>query len=264
MNANNPTDAQRKAERDLRDARVLFTNYLTLTRHWVRQIPQETGVFLYPSDTIESDSMVFASIFSCVWEAIKFPPIFRSYLAAKPDAFIELRKIINPNADGYAAHARFWVNNGSDTDVIECKGLTAECTRNLARTLRNGLNHFNYRYIDVTPSAYFDNLGLSLPPAMQSAAREPTLGGNYRIFVVDHGQAGFMRPNSDTRIVETLFAHLRYHLFCFLARILTEPGDAYVTDILTLSPLGPVPTLTAALPTVSARCARCGEVAPSA
>jgi hypothetical protein len=46
-------------------------------------------------------------------------------------------------------------------------------------------------------------------------------------------RGGFMDPNSDTRIIETHFAHLRYHLFMFLARFFSEPDHEPYQDILT-------------------------------
>src|SRR5947208_2236268 len=111
----------------------------------------------------------------------------------------------------------------------------AQGVRLLCRTLRNGFAHFNFRYINVAPSLYFPQMNLALPAHIP----QPDVAKNYRIFICDWNKhrGGFLDPDSDTRIIETHFAHLRYHLFMFLARFFTKPDREPYRDILTGQPI---------------------------
>jgi hypothetical protein len=167
-----------------------------------------------------------------LWGALKTETTFGYYYAAKTAAFSELVRIITPNEpdpQGFTAHARFWKMN-VHMPICGAKGV-----RLLCRTLRNGFAHFNFRYIDVAPLRYFPQMNLALPAHIP----EPDVANNYRIFICDwNKQRGdFMDPDSDTRIIETHFAHLRYHLFMFLARLFTEPDREPYRDILTGQPI---------------------------
>jgi hypothetical protein len=230
--------------------RHLFRGHLKATpqESFVRSVPIGPQNFLYPEETIQTDLMAFATVYTCLWQVIAAEDAFRHYYVQKPDAFVELHKIVNPNppdANGtrYAKHARFWVQDGAD--VAPCVPSTPDLMWSLGRTLRNGLNHFRFRYRDDSPEDYFKRLDLSLPPAMRTADRVPERAAqNYRVFIIDYERPGFMATKSNTRIAETLFPHLRYHLFCFLARFFTGGGDQPFVDILSQKPLGPPPALT--------------------
>jgi hypothetical protein len=241
----------------IQEARRLFDDYLKVTPflNFLRQRnapPDSRWPILYPAETIQTDMMAFAAVFSCLWDTLGDKSQFPGIYNANRSAFVELRKIVTPNNDGFARFARFWVQQGQD--VIPCEPFADPCVYNLGRTLRNGLAHFNFRYLDKTPEDYFRLLlthnaspsqKFPLPAAMKATAREPTTAENYRIFIIDQGTKGFLSsdPKSNTRIIETDFAHLRYHLFCFLARFFTQPLDQPYIDILTEAPLGAPPTI---------------------
>jgi hypothetical protein len=77
-------------------------------------------------------------------------------------------------------------------------------------------------------------MGLSLPRHLP----QPDVACHYRIFICDWKNGrDFMGPDSDTRIIETHFAHFRYHLFMFLARFFSDPEHEVYKDILTLQPI---------------------------
>jgi len=169
----------------------------------------------------------FAVTFTCLWRAFQAGRVFDQVYASHPAAFHELRSIVTPNvpeAGAYTACARFWVHD-------QQQQVTAiEEYRRLYRTLRNGFGHFNFRYVDVTPREYFGRLGQHLPAHIP----DPDEAMNYRIFILDWNNRNhaFMDPSSDTRIIETHFAHLRYHLFKFLARFFAGHGAGSFKDIL--------------------------------
>jgi hypothetical protein len=237
----------------LADARAMFDYYLRLTAEapFKRTESRPGGGFLYPIESVQADMAAFAGVFSCVWQAIASRPVFTHYYAAKPDAFIELRKIVTGNDDGYAQQARFWIQDAAGSDVVPCDPATLDCMWSLGRTFRNGLNHFQFRYIHTSPDDYFDRLGHPMPTAMKAVSRQPSSPDNYRIFIFDFTPSvGCLQPGSNTRIIETLLAHLRYHLFCFLGRFFTEPNDSPYTDILTRRPLEAPPQIA----TTSAPC----------
>ena len=210
------------------DARAIFDSYLEATRHvsFCRIVPLGGGNFRYPETTIQVDALAFAGVLNCLWGALQDQATFDRCYDAKQRAFDELVRIVTPNApdpQNFATHARFWRMDAEAT-VSDAKSVRSVC-----RTLRNAFAHFNFRYIDVTPSKYFERMSLALPTHIP----EPGLARNYRIFICDWKCGAFMAPDSDTRIIETHFAHLRYHLFMFLARFFTEPDHDPYVDILT-------------------------------
>jgi len=152
---------------------------------------------------------------------------FDRYYEAKPLAFADLARNVTPNEPdvrGFTTHARFW-NAATQVPVTDKEGM-----RSLCRTLRNGLAHFNFRYVNVAPSEYFSRMGLPLPGHLP----QPNEAQHYRIFICDwNPKYSFMDPRSDTRIIETHFAHFRYHLFMFLARLFSTPEHEPYEDILT-------------------------------
>jgi hypothetical protein len=212
------------------DASAMFDSYLEATRgHSFCRIDARLGDgnFSYPESTLQADAAGFATAFNCLRRALEDRATFDHCYKAKRAAFDELVRIVTPNSpdpNRFTAHARLWVMD-VNTPVPDAR--TAEL---LCRTLRNGFAHFNFRYIDVTPSNYFQRISLALPAHIP----EPNVANNYRIFICDWNKkrGNFMAPGSDTRIIETHFAHLRYHLFMFLARFFTEPNRPY-SDILT-------------------------------
>jgi hypothetical protein len=216
------------------DARAIFEYYLASTAGpgFTRTRPQgATGVYLYPEALLQVDTGAFAGVFTCLWRALEVQAAFDYFYSASPIAFQELTRIVTPNAgpDGLTECARFWVH-----DQIQ-QVTTADDSRKLCRTLRNGFAHFNFRYIHVAPTEYFARLNLVQP----SHIPDPLLPMNYRLFICDwRNQRGrFMDQGSDTRIIETHFAHLRYHLFRFLACFFLGQGATQYSDILTGDPI---------------------------
>jgi hypothetical protein len=213
------------------DACVMFDCYLEATRGPAfRRIGAQSGDgnFSYPETTLQADAGAFAGAFNCLWRALENHATFDHCYAAKRTAFDEFVRIVTPNAPdpkNFTTHARFWTMD-AETPVADARAM-----RLLCKTLRNGFAHFNFRYIDVTPLNYFQRMSLALPTHIP----EPDLARNYRIFICDWNKrcGDFMGLGSDTRIIETHFAHLRYHLFMFLARFFTEPDHDPYVDILT-------------------------------
>ncbi len=212
----------------LDDARDILDSYLRATSGFVRAIPLPTEGFKYPQDTVQTDCVVFSHIFSCIWQAIGSPQVFPTYYALKPKAFTNLATMVTPGADTGISFAGFWVQK--EANLVSTSARTESNMRKLCRTLRNGFGHFNFRYINVAPQEYFQKLALPLPGTIIS----PNLASNYRIFICDweSGRGEFMQLNSDTRIIETQFAHLRYLMFLFIAYFLSEPGRPPYKDIL--------------------------------
>ena len=240
-----PPTPEEAAAAIVADAQAMFENYLKATPSatFVRSKPRPEGGYLYPEATIQADPGAFAGVFTCLWRAFEEPGMFARYYADKPEAFGELARIVTPNSDGYAAHARFWVQDG--TTLVRRVPSDEDTMKRLCKTLRDGFSHFNFRYIDVSPEEYFKRVNLTVPLDIPDRTDE---GNDYRIFICDwkakqKKKGGecieFMEVGSDTRVVETHFAHFRYHLFCFLARFFVVPGVAPYEDILTLQPLEP-------------------------
>jgi hypothetical protein len=212
----------------LDDAREIFDSYLRATNGFVRAIPLPTEGFKYPQDTVQTDCVVFAYILSCIWQAIGSPQEFPKYYALKPKAFANLATMVTPGADTGISYAGFWVQKG--TNLVPTSPRTETEMWTLCRTLRNGFGHFNFRYINVAPRDYFQQLALPLP----GEVIDPNLADNYRIFICDWKPGKeFLAVSSNTRIVDTQFARLRYSLFRFLTYFFAEPGRPPYKDILT-------------------------------
>lgn len=196
------------------DASHLFNNYMSLTRTMVRSkaTPGTLG-FVYPPPETEQDVMVFATIYTCVWQAIQDDFGVHYNDATKTAAFQELANIVTPNNS--FPYKNFWRQNGTVLDP--CPVNNEDGMLWLCRTLRNGFNHFNYRWVDEAPDVYFAKLHLPTPAVIQN----PTLGGNYRTFLCDWATSAqnprsFMAPGSNSRVLETSLGIFRLHLHEFL------------------------------------------------
>jgi hypothetical protein len=143
--------------------------------------------------------------------------------------------MVTADANTGASYGGFWVQDKKSQNLVTASPSTEKLMYTLCRTLRNGFDHFNFRYLNVTPREYFNKLALPLPGTII----DPDLAANYRIFICDwkSDRAEFMEPTSDTRVIGTQFARLRYSLFRFLADFFSEPGRTPYRDILTLLPL---------------------------
>jgi hypothetical protein len=221
----------------IEDAQAIFDSYLAATPDppFVRTVTQG-GHFLYPEPTIQTDTVAFSAIFTCLWRALEDDSAFDHYHTQKITAFHEILRIVTPNESDphdFASQARFWSLDKAG-QLVQLAPTGTKDLNELCWTLRNGFSHFNFRYVDLPPAKYFERLGLPLPPSVPA----PAMPNNYRIFICDWRirEGGrsmrFLDPRSDRRVIETHFAHLRYHLFRFLARFFAKPGYAY-QDILT-------------------------------
>lgn len=217
------------------DARVIFNDYLSATsiREFRRSVPNPDEGFTYPQPTAQTDMAAFSVVFTCLWRILQRREYFSLYYADKPIAFEEIRRIVTPlvgEFSRYTTYAGFWGQNDSGTFIPVPPNNEASIME-VCRTLRNGFGHFNFRYTDVAPNEYFMRLNLTPPPVIP----DPNVPSNYRVFICDwQSQRGmqFGDNDSDSRIVATHFAHLRYHLFLFLARFFSEPGVPPYKDIL--------------------------------
>jgi hypothetical protein len=213
------------------DARQLFDNYIELSRDLNRSVP-ENDYFRYPYCVNEQDMMVFASMFTNVWQAIRRD--FAAQYDTKRKVFLELEHLTTPNQ--HCQHNAFWIQKGP---ALEHRVVTdVDGMRLLCRTLRNGFNHFNYRYADMAPNDYFKRLGVQPPAGIPHL----TTTSNYRIFICDHkARTVFMARDSETRVLETGFGHLRYHLYAFLARFFEAEGGRPYLDLFELRAGRPSP-----------------------
>jgi hypothetical protein len=222
------------------DARHAFDGYLRLTSDWSewtrrRLVPIETPKsWHYPEDTVQTDMMIFSTVFTRLWSALADRAEFARSYAGKKRAFDELAYVVTPNKSDphrLAGQDGFWNQNAAGA-FLPLPPTDEAGMYELGRTLRNGFNHFNFRFVDKTPEKYFRDMGLPLP----SVIVEPTRNHNYRVFVCDWNtltKGSFGDPGTNSRLVGTHFTHLRYHMFMFLARFLSEPGKPPYTDILT-------------------------------
>jgi hypothetical protein len=224
-----------KEKRQIGHARAMFDNYIAATASFTRhsEVPGQPGRFHYSEETVVTDMLAFSKVYMCVWEAIENGA--KDWYRLEPNLFTNLRYVVTPHPrPDDTRHVQFWVSRAGKADDIEPRDVRAQDNLiGLADALRNGFGHFHYRYRNMTPEAYFNDLGLRVPPAIQ----EPQRAGEFdrRIFILDGKRGG-----GGIRIVETTFAHLRYHLACFLARFFTAyAGAAPYTDILTGQKLTP-------------------------
>jgi hypothetical protein len=220
-------------ENIINDARAVFGRYLAKTKSETRMEPLGNGQYRYPIETIENDTMVFVSLFTCLWQVFgngKNHQKMVPYQTQNPDAFRELEHIVTKFVASDEDRC-FWQGG----DVLKPVDVSTAAGRyELCRTLRNGFNHFNFRFIDLSPNDYFHRLGFDLPNKID----KPGVAHNWRIFICDVDRNhNFLQAGSDSRMIETGFAHLRCHLFRFLAKFFKELNiDPYI-DILTSKPL---------------------------
>lgn len=222
------------------DARVIFDDYLDATRipEFVRSFPSPgSELFTYPQRTIQTDMAAFSVVFTCLWRVLHCEEYFSFYYTEKAKAFEDIGRIVTPNDNDpmrLTAHAGFWRKDNSEP-FVRVPLNDERSVYEVCRTLRNGFGHFNFRYTDVAPDVYFRRLTLTLP----SDIPDPSVPNNYRVFICDWRnhwrgrQFQFGDIDSNSRIAATHFAHLRYHLFLFLARFFSEPGTRPYKDILT-------------------------------
>lgn len=204
----------------VQDASELFNNYMTHTRGVVRSVKNLVGPnYTYPPYETEQDLMVFATIYTCVWEAIKedFPRYYND--PAKAPAFKELEHVVEANND--FPFKGIWIQDGDALQhgnplrplaVDNMDGMLALC-----RTLRNGFNHFNYRWVNEPPDVYFGKLNIPTPHVIQ----QPQHRQNYRTFLCDWSTSRrnprqFLDRDSNSRVLETSCGIFRQHLHEFL------------------------------------------------
>ena len=138
---------------------VSNTVVLAATNIFCRATLREGRTYIYPEATIQADAGAFAGVFTSVWQIIQ--PTFDQYYGNKPAAFEELARIVTPNKpdkEGFTSHARFW-KNATKAPVTD-----SDSMRSLCRPLRNGLGHFNFRYVDMSPSEYFAKMRRATVP----------------------------------------------------------------------------------------------------
>lgn len=219
----------------------MYDNYISATAPFTRtaQVAGRPGQHAYPEDTIVSDMLAFSKVFISLWAALEGGA--RPWYELDPDVFTNLEFVVKPHpGPDDTRYVRFWMSS-KPGDVEEASVAGPGNMIALGKTLRDGFGHFHYRWANLTPRQYFADLELTLPPALEAADRGPDTRGthDYRIFILDWGRGGYLSGDG-TRILETTFAHLRYHLACFLGRFfMRHAGAAPYTDILTQQKLTP-------------------------
>lgn len=210
----------------IEDARFLFDSYVDTTKHIERCTGTEDP-FLYPKGPSDLDMLVLGSVFTCLWQVIGNRTVFATHYASKQSAFYYLGLLTMPDTKHHK-YSCFWEQQG--LILVQGSVTTEDGMYSLCRTLRNGFGHFNYRYLDLSPDKYFAKLGVATP----SGIRDQQTADNYRVFVCDHlPRTRLMDPGSNTRILETGFGHLRYHLYFFLARFFHAAGGREPLDLMT-------------------------------
>ena len=183
-------------------------------------------------------------IFTQLWSGIGDKDRFGCFYEKKRPAFGELERIVTHCNDPsrWPEQCGFW-NQDDRGDFVPLSAADEHGMRELCRTLRNGFGHFNFRYVNRAPEVYFERLGLRRPLVVQ----KPEILRNYRVFVWDHivwdhkRKKTFGDPDTDSRLVGTHFAPLRYHLFMFLARFFCQPGEEPYDDLIDLGQKVPCP-----------------------
>jgi hypothetical protein len=229
-----PATASDRASDIIRDARVVFDRYLAATPDppFARSFARPEGDYLYPEATLQADMGAFSGVFTCLWRAFdgdgKTHPIFTEFYNRKPHAFRELAGIVDPQP--WNPRAGFWEWDDTASTFVLRAVADVDGIWQLCRTLRHGFAHFNVRWTNVKPTEYFARLGVPLPPAKVFEVDEAE---NYRVFICNWlPKHEFMALRAESRIIATHFAHLRYQLFMFLARIFPEDGEAPYEDII--------------------------------
>jgi hypothetical protein len=226
----------------LEDARTLFDNYVNTTKHILR-CTGDVEPYIYPPGANELDMIALATVFSNVWQAIGNDKDFKTHYQGKPDAFRHLQCITEPDTNrkpkSWHPYNAFWRQDPSaPAKLVPIEVTKEEGMHALGRTLRNGFNHFNYRWVNDKPTQYFKRLAKPMPAAL----RDHTTDYNYRIFIIDHWTWNrklkkavmFMDPDSDTRILETHFGHIRFHLYYFLDLFFQAEGAPPALELLGL------------------------------
>jgi hypothetical protein len=184
----------------------------------------------YPPETVQTDLLAFSMIFTQLWSVLGKEGEFGSFYDNKRPALGEFECIVTHCSDRsmLPEQCGFW-NQNKCGDFVPLSPADEPGMRELCRTLRNGFGHFNFRYDNRTPHDFFNRLGLRRPPVVL----KPDVAYNYRVFIWDHwSKTTFGDPDTDSRLVGTHFAPLRYHLFVFLARFFCEPGEEPYDDII--------------------------------
>lgn len=169
--------------------------------------------FIYPNDSILSDITVLAALFSEFYEQASRD--FSLLVPQYPEAFKVLTEMVQI----------FWRETSGN---LSLDATNPDHMELLSKTLRDGFQHFNYRYGDWTSKEYFQQLSsvvpavvlAKIPNVITDEHRDKSEG--YYCYLIDFKYIGRIGQFKDVRVVKTTYADLRYKLHLFFAKMFAK------------------------------------------
>ena len=189
----------------------VFTTYMTATQNLQRSVKINDKDYSYPEETVEMDLHVFFGLFCQLWET-RYKHRQANHHSFK--ALFEMKDSPLRTLIGCLwAEGSFFCNERlySKDDVLGSEDLAYE----FCRTLRNGFNHFNFLYCNVSTQDYFNEIGITKPTAFKDK-----IANNYRVYIYDCAGI-WLAQDSNSRAIEVQYHELRYSMHLFLRELLT-------------------------------------------
>lgn len=191
----------------LKDASILFRDYMNLTKDVPRSILEEPGRYRYPDPITQTDMLVFAGIYSNVWQIIGKKAgraNFAKMWERLPNVFWHIQNMTVPEYP-HCPNNAFRTRKRPERALVPVTDFSrADVAYDLCQTLRDGLSHFQYRFINETPNVYFRRVDKEMPGGIPNPGVEDP---GYRIFIYDEKLKN---------VIDVGFAFLRLNLFNFL------------------------------------------------
>lgn len=202
--------------------RERFDAYFTFTKSLTRSILQPQGHFIYPNESMLSDLTVLSSLFAEVYQAFEEHggkvPGFVTYVLSELPLLVDLGRILEGH-DAQEQDGSYWDFSVTSAGPIpRADVLSAGHLDSLLRTLRNGFQHFHWRFENLSALDYWKARQwstLGAPAAFNLSGRPPK---NYMAYIADAYRLDPQNfwQHKDLRILVTPHHVLRYHLYLFL------------------------------------------------
>jgi hypothetical protein len=204
--------------------RPKFNAYFGFTRCLTRSVPVH-NYFIYPEDSILSDLTVLAALFAETYEAFSSNARsqFAGALAGDNDLREDFRRIVQGDRGKNESDGSFWMfESTSGTGRVPTADVVSVHLETLLRTLRNGFQHFHWRYDDLSALDYWSAQHWSTAGADTAFDLGNRPQNNYMAYIADGFRWNARRfwQLSDLRILVTPYTVLRYHLHLSLNQLL--------------------------------------------
>lgn len=202
-----------------------FEAYFSFTKTLMRSHPGPQGGYIYPNDSLMSDLVVLAALYSEVVQAFD-DHCSRAALAdtIKADAYLTsqvLRIVQGSRPDDL--DGAFWEFDRDSTAPVDLRLAVSSRLQSLLRTMRNGFAHFHWRYDNLSSLDYWKAQSWSTANSKSAFGLERRPPKNYMAYIADARawDPGRFWALEDLRIVVTPYGVLRYHLFSLVSYLVS-------------------------------------------